>query len=147
VAIAIAAAFAWQHRDRLTDSAERRGFFDVVLDHTPRGETRDGIERARGIDLTCSTESVAGWLGNGTKVTCQDTVPFCIWMIVASFTDYPRAIWETVRCGGDVDTTAAIVGGVVALATGHEGIPAEWLARREPLQFSSTFWPGEFGDE
>lgn len=120
--------------------------FDVVPDHTPPSETRDGIERARGIDLTCSTESVVGWLGNGTRVTCQDTAPFCVWMIAANITDYPRAIWETVRCGGDVDTTAAIVGGVVALVTGHEGIPGEWLSRREALMLSST-WAGEFGDE
>lgn len=34
---------------------------------------------------------------------------------------------------GDMDTTAAIVGGVVALAVGRAGLPAEWLARREPL--------------
>ena len=30
-----------------------------------------------------------------------------------------------------------VVGGVVALATGYAGIPAEWLARREALQFES----------
>jgi len=34
---------------------------------------------------------------------------------------------------GDVDTTCAIVGGIVALATGKEGIPADWVARRECL--------------
>lgn len=137
IAIAVAAAFAWQSRDRLTDPVERRRLFEVVLDHTPAGETRDGIERASGIGFDHSTEAVVGWLGNGTKVTCPDTVPFCLWMIAANFSDYPRAIWETIRCGGDVDTNAAIVGGVVVLATGREGIPNDWLTRREELQFES----------
>lgn len=146
IAVAVAAAAVWQNKDRLRDSADRRTLFDVVLEHTPPGETRDGIERARGIDLATSTESAVGWLGNGTRVTCQDTVPFCLWMIAAYLTDYPRAIWETVRAGGDVDTTAAIVGGVVALATGRESIPAAWLNRREALMLSSA-WAGEFGEE
>lgn len=86
-----------------------------------------------------STEAAVGWLGNGTRVTCPDTVPFCLWMIARHFTDYERAVWETVRAGGDVDTTAAIVGGVVALATGPEGIPPEWLTRREGLVLSSSW--------
>lgn len=138
IAIAVAAAFAWQNRERLNDPAERLRLFDVVLEHTPPSDTRTGIERARAIDLTATSRAAAGWLGNGTKVTCQDTVPFCVWQMAAHFTNYPRAIWETVRSGGDVDTTAAIVGGVVALATGREGIPAGWLTHREKLQFESV---------
>ena len=35
--------------------------------------------------------------------------------------------------GGDVDTTCAIVGGIVGARVGIEGIPSDWLARREPL--------------
>ena len=34
---------------------------------------------------------------------------------------------------GDVDTTCAMVGGIVVLYTGVEGIPAEWIQAREPL--------------
>lgn len=138
VAIAVSAAFAWQNRDRLTDPAKHRRLFEVVLDHTPASETRDGVERARGIEPTVESRAAAGLLGNGKKVSCQDTVPFCVWQIAAHFTDYPRAVWDTIRCGGDIDTNAAIVGGVVALATGSEGIPTEWLARREELQFDSV---------
>ena len=43
------------------------------------------------------------------------------------------AIVNTIRCGGDIDTNAAIVGGIVALAVGRDGIPADWLADREDL--------------
>jgi ADP-ribosylglycohydrolase len=134
VAIAVAAAFAVQNREKLTDPAERWRLFDVILDIMPTGETRDGVERARGVEPTVSARSAAGMLGNGTKVTCPDTVPFCLWAIASYFTDYQRAVWETIRVGGDMDTNAAIVGGVVALPTGREAIPTEWLERREELK-------------
>ncbi|MFE3001930.1 hypothetical protein ACFXG4_44025 [Nocardia sp. NPDC059246] len=50
--------------------------------------------------------------------------------------------WQSVRrieAGGDADTTAAIVGGIVAAHTGigADGdlcaVPREWLSAREPL--------------
>jgi ADP-ribosylglycohydrolase len=47
--------------------------------------------------------------------------------------DYPAAVAACVVAGGDVDTTAAIAGGVVAAYTGIEGIPGDWIACREPL--------------
>jgi len=37
--------------------------------------------------------------------------------------------------GGDCDTNAAIVGGIVALSAGRAGIPSEWLQARERIQF------------
>jgi ADP-ribosylglycohydrolase len=37
------------------------------------------------------------------------------------------------RAGGDIDTTAAITGGMVAAYTGAEAIPAEWRSARELL--------------
>ncbi len=126
-------ASAWQNRERIHDPAVRWRLFDEVLEHTPNGNTRAGIERARGIGANASARAASGWLGNGSKVTCPDTVPFCLWAVAKHFNDYKQAIWRTVQAGGDVDTNAAIVGGVVALAVGPSGLPAEWLARREEL--------------
>jgi ADP-ribosylglycohydrolase len=31
------------------------------------------------------------------------------------------------RCGGDTDTTAAILGGIIGASVGKDGIPTEWL--------------------
>jgi ADP-ribosylglycohydrolase len=47
--------------------------------------------------------------------------------------DYTAAFWLTASGLGDVDTTCAIAGGIVASHTGVEGIPASWIAAREPL--------------
>ena len=42
--------------------------------------------------------------------------------------DYEQAFWTTAKAGGDVDTTCAIVGGIIASRpTGQP--PAEWLER------------------
>ncbi|HEY9649727.1 MAG TPA: ADP-ribosylglycohydrolase family protein, partial [Coleofasciculaceae cyanobacterium] len=41
--------------------------------------------------------------------------------------DYRRAILEIVRCGGDTDTTSAILGGIIGASVGKEGIPKPWL--------------------
>lgn len=133
VAIALAAAFVIRNRDNLDDPAWRVRMFDLILDSMPRGDTYAGVERARGIESTISAESAASWLGNGLKVTCPDTVPFCLWAIAAFASDYRRAIWETIRVGGDIDTNAAIVGGVVCLKTGRAGIPSKWIQEREEL--------------
>ena len=70
-------------------------------------------------------------LGTGKQVSAQDTVPFCLWAASRHIGDYIGAMWFT-ACGfGDIDTTCAIVGGIVALTV--DALPEEWLARREPL--------------
>ena len=72
-------------------------------------------------------------LGNGSHITAQDTVPFVLWCAAGSLDDYPAALWRTVSGFGDIDTNCAMVGGIVACATGCAGIPSAWLAAREPL--------------
>lgn len=34
---------------------------------------------------------------------------------------------SVIRCGGDADTTAALVGGIVGAAVGKEGISERWI--------------------
>jgi ADP-ribosylglycohydrolase len=72
-------------------------------------------------------------LGNGSRITCQDTVPFCLWAAARHLDDYEAALVTTIRAGGDIDTNCAIVGGIVSLAVGRDGIPSDWIADREEL--------------
>ncbi len=72
-------------------------------------------------------------LGNGTHVTAQDTVPFTLWCAAHHLSDYTEAVWVAISALGDRDTTAAIVGGIVASYVGAAGIPTDWRAAREPL--------------
>jgi ADP-ribosylglycohydrolase len=153
IAAAIAGAYAWKHRAQRSDAAIRRRLFDVVLAHTPPSEVREGVQRAAGlfseaprdaeIRLLDHGSSVVSFdislvpmirqLGNGSRISCQDTVPLCLWAAARHLDDYQAAIVTTIRAGGDIDTNCAIVGGIVALAVGTEGIPKPWLKDREEL--------------
>ena len=82
-----------------------------------------------GDDMT--GEEVADILGSGHEISAQDTVPFVLWCAAQHLDHFEEALWLTVSGLGDRDTTCAMVGGIVAGAPG--GIPADWLAAREPL--------------
>jgi ADP-ribosylglycohydrolase len=72
-------------------------------------------------------------LGNGQRITAADTVPFALWSAAHHLDDLPGALWTTAEGLGDVDTTCAITGGVVAARTGMDGVPARWLELTESL--------------
>ncbi|HYG74659.1 MAG TPA: ADP-ribosylglycohydrolase family protein [Planctomycetota bacterium] len=134
IAVAVAAAFAWNEREKVSDQSGTR-LIECVLDHTPVGETRQGIEKAYGLARDLSVETAIGHLGNGSRVISQDTVPFCLWCAARHLNDYVGAMWTTVSGLGDRDTNCAIVGGIVVLAAGERSIPSEWLCARERLVF------------
>jgi ADP-ribosylglycohydrolase len=99
-----------------------------------------GIDRAiRLLDAGVGVAEAAHELGNGSRVTAQDTVPFALWVAATHLHDYPAAVTACVEAGGDVDTTAAIAGGIVAAYTGIgdragiTGVPTGWVKTREAL--------------
>jgi ADP-ribosylglycohydrolase len=131
VAVAVAAAEAgWARTIRNRPSPAE--LLDAVLPYLIDGQVRDGLRRARR-RLGASAAEAAYELGNGAQVLAQDTVPFALWVAARHLNDYPAAIRTCIAAGGDVDTTSAIVGGIVAAYTGRAGIPPTWLAQREPL--------------
>lgn len=132
VATAVAAAMAWRLRDS-PDPDRGRQLLEAALDLTPSGPTHDGIQRAFDLPETCDVEQAVELLGNGSRVICLDTVPFCLWCAARHLDSYEEALWTTVAGLGDRDTTCAIVGSIVALATGADGVPMPWQAAREPL--------------
>lgn len=72
-------------------------------------------------------------LGSGFLVTVPDTVPFAVWSAARRLADYTEAILDTVAGDGDCDTTCAMVGGIVSLYVGVDGIRAAWRVAREPF--------------
>lgn len=135
IAVAVAASHAAATRETGCTPSELLAAVDPYL---IEGRTTTGIRRAR--DLLGHTVAEAAYeLGNGAQVSAQDTVPFTLWAAATYQRDYPAAISACIEAGGDADTTAAIVGGIVAAHTGIgnaadiRGIPPEWLSAREPL--------------
>lgn len=76
-----------------------------------------------------STKSFAASLGldRGVSGYVYDTVPICAHAWLSHPDDYREAITSVIQCGGDADTTAAIVGGVVGARVGLKGIPQDWI--------------------
>jgi ADP-ribosylglycohydrolase len=132
IAVAVAAATAWQFRQagHLPDGA---AFLDQVIDAVPASTVRDKLLAARAIPAESPIWEVVRQLGNGSGVTAQDTVPYVLWCAAHWLDSYPEAIWRTASGLGDIDTNCAMVGGIVTSYTGQEGIPVEWLRRRESL--------------
>jgi ADP-ribosylglycohydrolase len=132
IAVAVAAAVACGLSDQPTPRPGRR-MLEAAFEHAPDGPTRDGIGRALRLHADAGVRSAVAALGNGSRVIAADTVPFTLWCAAARSDSFPEAMWTTVAGLGDRDTTCAIVGGIVAGAVGADGLPAAWLAAREPL--------------
>jgi ADP-ribosylglycohydrolase len=132
IAVAVAAAWAWRVR-RLTVRPTRADFLDLLLPRVPDSEVRRKMRLARDLGASVSVLSAAAQLGNGSQVSAQDTVPFVLWCAGQYLGSYEQAIRQTLRAGGDLDTTCAMVGGIVVLFSGTESIPLSWRTAREPL--------------
>ncbi|MFJ4778812.1 ADP-ribosylglycohydrolase family protein [Streptomyces sp. NPDC088762] len=105
---------------------------DGVIALVPRSAVGAGLRRARDMLDYGDATTVAAVLGCGRRTSAHDTVPFALWSAARALDDFERAFWTTAQVGGDVDTTCAIVGGVLG-ARGEAVLPAAWLARTEPL--------------
>jgi ADP-ribosylglycohydrolase len=132
IAVALAAALAWQLKETPADERPLR-FFDDILRLTPESEVRQKILLASQMPVELPIEDAVKTLGNGSLVTAPDTVPFCVWIAAHHSGDFKAALAKTISAGGDCDTNAAIVSGIVALSTGRESIPAEWFEARERI--------------
>jgi len=132
IAVALAAALAWQHRNipQLPSVPE---FLQQIHQRTPTSHVRRGIQKASDLPMGTPVHAAVAVLGNGSMVTAQDTVPFALWNAACHLNDYEEALWATVSGLGDRDTTCAIVGGVVVMRAGVRSIPEEWLDCREPI--------------
>ena len=114
VAVALAAAMAWRLRATAPEN-RAADFFAEILRLTPESIVKGRLLLASQISAAHSVEKVADVIGNGALVTAQDTVPFSLWVSAHHLGSF---------------------GGIVALSVGREGIPADWIAAREPLGVS-----------
>lgn len=123
VAVAVAAAL----------SARQELDLEGVVALTPDSAVREGLVRAAELPFATEPWKASDVLGNGQRIRADDTVPFALWSAARHPAGLVSALWTTAEGLGDVDTTCAITGGVVAARTGVDGVPQEWLSRREPL--------------
>lgn len=67
-------------------------------------------------------------LTSGVSGYVYHTVPIALHTWLSYPNDFRSAITTIIRCGGDTDSTAAVVGGIIGASVGHQGIPKDWLA-------------------
>lgn len=95
-----------------------------------------------------STEAFADSLGltHGVSGYVYHTVPVALHAWLTHPTDYQAAVRTIILCGGDTDSTAAIVGGILGTALGPKGIPTE--LRTNLLEWPRTLsWMAHLGNQ
>lgn len=129
-AIAVALA-AWQSRQSSEPATD--GWL-AALAGAIGGEGEELLALLRrAVDSVKAKESTlefAAALGLQTGVTgyTYHTVPVAIHAWLSHPRDFRSAVMSSIQCGGDADTTAAIVGGIMGAGVGPSGIPADWLS-------------------
>ncbi len=128
MAVAAASAIAAGPAGSVTPEA----LLDGVIALVPRSAVQAGLRRARDMLDYGDATTVAAVLGCGRRTSAHDTVPFALWAAARHLDSFEEAFWTTAQAGGDVDTTSAIAGGVVAAAE-RGAPPADWLQQTEAL--------------
>jgi ADP-ribosyl-[dinitrogen reductase] hydrolase len=109
---------------------------EAFLDELSRSLGDDGEELtalvARAVTSVQQGESTLAFadalgLHRGVTGYVDHTVPVVIHAWLSHPHDFRAAVRVVIDCGGDTDTTAAIVGGIVGTTVGRNGIPSAWL--------------------
>lgn len=76
-----------------------------------------------------STQQFADSLGLTSRVSgyAYHSVPVAIHAWFRHPNDFRSAVTSVIECGGDTDTMAAMVGGIVGTTVGRQGIPPAWI--------------------
>ena len=102
-----------------------KDFLYDIAQVMPESDTKYKILSAASIKRESKIDFVISVLGNGMKLTAQDTVPFCLWCVAYYYESLEEALWKAVSALGDRDTICAIVGGIVSLYENR--VPRKWL--------------------
>lgn len=169
LAVALAARFAASENDMSPEAFF--GYFKdkFSLQGAEADELRALMEKSRETrDKEQSTAefcAAQGWT-RGASGYVYHTVPAALHAWLKHPENFRDGVLEVIRCGGDTDSTAAIVGGLIGAHVGAKNIPQDWrsgllewprgtawlekLAARLnevsrtqiPQSSMETFWPG-----
>ena len=130
---ALAVAVAARHARMCPDADGRRYLEELrpLLPHAAASEflplVEAAIRSAEAGESTASFIEARGWR-RGVSGYVYRTVPAAVHAWLRNPRDLRAGVGDVIRCGGDTDTTAAIVGGIIGSAVGKAGIPPDWLA-------------------
>ncbi|MGP0628393.1 ADP-ribosylglycohydrolase family protein [Nitrospina sp. 32_T5] len=126
-----ALAVAWAAHHAARQQAEATSYRKTLQQHV-RADSRffDLIELLfesiqRGEDTPAFAESME--LGKGVGGYMYHILPVVLHAWLRHPTRFLDGLLSVIRCGGDTDTTGAILGSIVGAGVGREGIPEPWL--------------------
>ena len=78
-----------------------------------------------------TTEDFTGKMGleKGVGGYIFHTMPVVLHSWLSNQGDFRKGLLDVIRCGGDTDTTGAIIGGILGAGVGEKEIPKEWLEK------------------
>ncbi len=136
-AIAVGIATAVATRSKLENkSISPKEFIIQIINELPDSDTKSKIKKSLSVPYTYNIETVKSILGNGIKMTAQDTVPFGIWCAANNLLNFEESIWKAVSVLGDRDTICAIVGGITIMSSHEDMIPKKWVNSVEQFEKS-----------
>jgi ADP-ribosyl-[dinitrogen reductase] hydrolase len=106
---------------------------DVVLQHLDKNsELSKNLRLLQpGLDEHQEVEQAMATLGlrHGVSGYINHTVPVVMYTALRYRDDFSQAVQKMIACGGDTDTTAALVGGLLGVRVGVEAIPEAWRTK------------------
>jgi len=104
------------------------------------GDRQGAYARAKAYALSTNEGGILSWIRNIDSEPPMPGSPKIGWAKIA-FThafrhllkgsDYVTAMREVLSLGGDTDTNAAIVGGLIGAAVGYKALPSDWVTKVE----------------
>ena len=127
MAVALAAYVASQGRDISGDE-----YLQLLHDRLPAADEELFELMQQSVASATAQESTIDFVDSisdrrGVSGYIYQTVPVVIQTWLRHQTDYSHGVREVIQAGGDTDTTAAILGGIIGARVGKAGIPPRWL--------------------
>lgn len=108
----------------------------ALLKDTPKQDTDEFWQLIHTIDteIHLGTKGITNLLNKlglhkGISGYMYHTLPLVLAFFFIYKSDFKQAISHIIRCGGDTDTTAAILGGVIGASLNKEKLPKNWLSK------------------
>lgn len=135
--IALAAAFVIQEKLG-SIQLNQQEFIQKIQSELKDSDIKSKLNKVLYLDGNPSIELLVKTLGNGIKMTAQDTVPIVLWMLSRYRNNIEECLWNTVSALGDRDTTCAMAGGISILSCNEESTP-DWIKNVEDWKKSKFY--------
>ncbi len=109
---------AFEYSKHLSRHIEPRNEMIDLVDRVAQS-VNDGETTLDFATKLCGERGVSGYV--------LQTVPVALHAWLSHQNDFRGAVTSAVACGGDTDSVAAIVGGILGAQNGREALPQDWL--------------------